>query len=821
MDKEIPAYETFFSLCSIALVLSGFFLLLKPHYAQAALSACTASVTPTSLETSSTETFTFTITNNDSSNTAVWIRFQTPYQDITITSGTGSGWGVQNSGDAITFVDGSLPSGQQQTFAITAASGSEEVEAQSWTITMSDSSSGTNAITCGGNHSTQISGIGSIEPEISNIAVSNVAHNAVRITFTTTAPATSIVEYGPNEDYGYEATNTLSTTNHTIDITGLSANTTYYYVITAINDDKTSSSEDATFTTALSASATSTPGPTSTPIIKITSYPTPTPAPDTQKPIVTIQKILSTPYKDLPTITGSVIDNGALRNIEYSIDKGNIWNTIKTVTGLASGNATFSFIPTGITTGSWQVLVRARDETGNISTHAITTVLIDQQGPTIALKNIFSQPYKDSPKIEGTSEDPSGESFIKWSLDGTYWQQVDRTTHTSGVTSFVFQLPALDDGNYPITIRSTDVLGNQSQLVAPSLIIDRIPPRVGGHVLTVGPLILAPDSSNSITSLSNITHKITMSIIGGPVQASVIMRSQNSNIPDQVFPLYKTKTHSLWSGELTPTQPSGQYTVWIEALDGAGRNLSQQLFTLSLEPGSRIVDKQGNPISGYVKLYSKDDDTGNFIPWNSLQYGQTNPQTLQDGRFTFYLPQGTYYLEIENKETKERLISTILTHTSTSPFIYTFVVPEKRFGLLNVLRFLPRRQAQVTPYQTIKIDNNTYSNISVTPRIYPSVVLTNEADELSSENLKGKQTTIVIMNSWSPNANAFIEKYRNQKNTAIVFPHESQEQVSSFASRGKYEGSFYADPDGELLQHFSYTSMPSVYTVLPNLEIRK
>lgn len=94
-------------------------------------------------------------------------------------------------------------------------------------------------------------------PVISNINVTTGENNAV-ITWTTDKPATSVVNYGADANYGLSVSGTGNNTSHSLEITGLSSATTYHFQVSSTDgDDLTTASADQTFTTDAEA-----PGPT-------------------------------------------------------------------------------------------------------------------------------------------------------------------------------------------------------------------------------------------------------------------------------------------------------------------------------------------------------------------------------------------------------------------------------------------------------------------------------------------------------------------------------------------------------------------------------
>jgi hypothetical protein len=72
-------------------------------------------------------------------------------------------------------------------------------------------------------------------PTISGVTVSNIIDTAATITWTTNQQSTSTVDYGNTTALGSTTSDGNLTYNHTINLTGLSPNTLYYYQVSSTN----------------------------------------------------------------------------------------------------------------------------------------------------------------------------------------------------------------------------------------------------------------------------------------------------------------------------------------------------------------------------------------------------------------------------------------------------------------------------------------------------------------------------------------------------------------------------------------------------------
>ncbi len=117
-------------------------------------------------------------------------------------------------------------------------------------------------LTAGGGSSSSGTGTGSTPTTISNVSTSSITTNSAMVAWNTSAAATTQVMYGTSSSLGSStAENTAMATSHSQALSGLAANTLYYYSVQSVDGSgNTVTSSGYTFGT-----SSSTPPPSATP----------------------------------------------------------------------------------------------------------------------------------------------------------------------------------------------------------------------------------------------------------------------------------------------------------------------------------------------------------------------------------------------------------------------------------------------------------------------------------------------------------------------------------------------------------------------------
>lgn len=683
--------------------------------ANATVSTCTATVSPTSVTTYSSNSFTITIQNTDSVNYS-WMKVSRPSDKYVITGAGASGsWNLSSSESDVTVTGSTLGPTATHTFNLTVeVRGGTTSSSENWTVQASDVSSGASPFSCTGTLGTAITSGGSdtYAPVISSLAVSEVAQTSVKITWTTDENSNSVVQYGTSSSYGSTKTDTAQTTSHSVTVDGLTTNTTYHFKVQSTDaSSNTAESEDNTFTTSKAVTTTT----TTTTVTKELLID------DTQKPGISFTTKFDKPFTTTPQISGKVTDNAGVAEVEYSIDGG------------------ANYLP------------------------------VDKLGT------------------------PQGKS-----------------------TTFSFTLFGLLDGNYKIRVRATDLTGNTEISAEKILVFDRLPPRVGAAVFSLGSQLLSPEPNGELVTIAGLDQKVTLSAIGGPTEITMSAKCQIINTKcaeGQIFSLVKNPDTGLWSGTLSFSDP-GTYDLNSKSVDGTGNQTDAQLGQVHvLEKGNVTFGNLAIP-NAQIFVYYLEPTTKEFTLWDANAYSQTNPITTdQKGAYNLFLPSGKYYLEVAAPGFTKQITSIFTLDQATPINIDISLNTQRSIGVGPLKISLPQIFQPQIEFEV------TYGQLTKKPEVkligkeLPYFNLKRDAQTFDNFYFRGKPTLITFLNTWLPFASqqiAFLDEADSPNaNTVLIIPQESESKVNIYQKLGGYEILTLADPDGTFFSDLNISTLPS------------
>ncbi len=463
----------------------------------AAVSSCSASVTPTSIGTNTTDTLQFSVTNTDSVNIR-WVRLTAPSEAFEITTGSTAGWASTiESPTQIIFKFGTLGPGTSQAFSVTVQTGVTTQSSQAWTVEASDTTGGAAPYGCGGSTAVAIAPPSS-PPVLSGITASSISATEATISWNTDKSADSVVAYGTTSGYGSVSSDTTLRTSHSRTVTGLAAATTYHYQVRSTDSTgNATTSADNTFTTAAPEAA-PTPAPSPTPVTATTTIvtitptptpssapvtstsrlrPTPTPSPevsvisDTTGPIVQLRSIPTEPVGEAPAVTGAVRDDFGVARVQFSTDGGRNWLSVDRLTGAGEREALFSFTPRVTADGNYPLAVRAFDRSGNVGVSDSFELIIDQAPPEVGTALFSLGPQLLQPSQDGALLALPGLDYTvtlaarggATSVDVHLGDSVHSLVEQTGTHLWTGTLHVTEPGLYTIVVQTRDGAGNVTE----------------------------------------------------------------------------------------------------------------------------------------------------------------------------------------------------------------------------------------------------------------------------------------------------------------------------------------------------------------------
>ncbi|HUD19978.1 MAG TPA: redoxin domain-containing protein [Patescibacteria group bacterium] len=451
------------------------------------------------------------------------------------------------------------------------------------------------------------------------------------------------------------------------------------------------------------------------------------------------------------------------------------------------------------------------------------TPIPDTFPPKVSVVVDFTKPFKVAPTISGHASDPSGVAKLEYSYDGgESWQPVDEFASPGSTnTAFSFLPSGLLDDNYNMQVRATDGKGNAGVTDLGTMVIDRLPPRIGGYLISLGPDELAPSADGTYTLINGLDYKITLSSVGGPVNIDLNYIDNQHN--PQKISLTKNPDNGLWIGTLH-FDSEGTYDVSFYAIDGA-QNISEHSLTrISVVTGGRVTVTHNSPMgdagravgNGEVSAYYLDDATKQFTLWDGSPFGQNNPVALaSNGRYALYMPAGTYYLRVTAPGFKQ-LVTSIFTIDRLTPILSDFTLVHARVIVLGpfIIPLPDFSQTTANVQVGLTSSTNSVSASTIIGQEFPYFSLKNDSGQISSLTLRGKPTIISFIPTWLPQAASQFATLQGlaldrEINVLVVVPQESVSSVSILAKRAGYTFPIVADPDGDLIESLGFHTFPT------------
>jgi len=308
-----------------------------------------------------------------------------------------------------------------------------------------------------------------------------------------------------------------------------------------------------------------------------------------------------------------------------------------------------------------------------------------------------------------------------------------------------------------------------------------------------------------------------VSSVGGPIQIDIVASREGTN-DVQSYSLVKNPDNGLWWGTVSFSDV-GDYKLLAKSVDGAGNNTERELNKVKVIAKGGVTGVGERADGAEVNLYFQEQNTKNFSLWDAKAYGQENPQkTDKNGEYFFYVPPGTYYMEINYSRLKK--VRTNIFKVEKSSFITEVLEmdykSEFHLGPINIT--LPGFLAGLLT-QPIEVDlSSTEANVETQDNILgtelPFVQLNGEEGVVTSFSLHGKPTVLTYLSTWYPQTSeqlGFLEALSDKEGIRIVpvMLNDSLSQTTIFKRRGGYGLDILADSDGVLVAPLNIKSLPT------------
>ncbi len=474
----------------------------------------------------------------------------------------------------------------------------------------------------------------------------------------------------------------------------------------------------------------------------------------------------------------ALVLGSSISSLDYRLAEGG-WNPATSLDGSFNTENEGFYINLGsFPDGSYTFSIRAKASNGleKIETYSLVVITVP---PEISFSETLDIPTNlENPVISGSITPPTFISSAQISLNG------GKTFFNLNVAKngrFSFTARNLEDGNYKIIVRVSDLAGNTTVSEARELVVDLLPPIIGGSMVNVGPQIIYPQDSGYVWTVDGVPTTLNIGTKGGVTKLTAIYE-------DKEVIFGKLGESNIFKGDIV-FSTEGIKKILIKAEDGAGnRDESNLDYFYSLKQGS-ILDKNGEIIKDTkIHIYYFEESTESWVLWDAQPYGQANPIESSDGKYSIFVPPGRYYLRFTNPK-----------YIKTETKIITF----ENTGIINTDVILKRKL------------------ISFFPNIIPQTINIFETDkknalyDFSAEKIlkdagliKGGENEIISIGSiWSaPSLEQFsIIGRLEDKNPEgfipkVIFIQNSESEVESFIKRGKYDFAYVADEYGDRIK---------------------
>lgn len=443
---------------------------------------------------------------------------------------------------------------------------------------------------------------------------------------------------------------------------------------------------------------------------------------------------------------------------------------------------------------------------------------VDRVPPQIQFETDFSKSFKEAPKISGKVTDSGGATSnggvaaVEYSTDdGKNWLPVDNIESPNKLSTGFDYLPSIfEDGNYLIQVRAKDLTGNSGVSKSQTLIVDRLPPQVGGNLFSLGAQLLLPDETGSVVALAGLSQKITLSAVGGPISVDI-------QSGDKSHKLNKNPDNGLWSTDFD-FQTAGVYPLKAVSVDGANNRTERVLNNVVVVRNGKVLDGD-QPVEGaMVQLFYYDLLSQRFILWDGSSLSQQNPQiTGRDGTYRFFAPPGKYYVQV-SAPGYYNFKSGIFSLEKSTPLNTDFNLekaPAIKLGNFSLsLSFFKQSTGTVSLQQEEIPELMKQATSDLLQKELPFINFKQGEKDIPATSLRGKMTILTFMNTWMPQTSEQLSILEGiaqnpEIRPVVVISGESPFLVEIFRKRGRYNLDIVTDRDAAMVLPLNLQSFPT------------
>lgn len=449
-------------------------------------------------------------------------------------------------------------------------------------------------------------------------------------------------------------------------------------------------------------------------------------------------------------------------------------------------------------------------------------VQADKEAPTIAIATVLSGSYTKPPMVTGAALDNVAVRTVEYSTDdGKNWLPVDLLSRNDRQVTFSFTPLVAADGNYRLLARAIDLAGQTAVSTTQTLVIDQLPPLVGGSMLMIGPEIVRPAQDGIVSTVMGQELRLITSAVGGATAITAEGVSVDQHKVTQSFSLTESTDKTVWAGAMDFMHP-GTYRLTVKSVDGAGNHNEKLVGIVRVAATALVTDAvSSKPVKATVTVRYRDPETDKWTLWDASQYDQSNPAGVAaDGAYSLYLPSGTYYLTYKAPGYSDANTEsfTIDEPTVVSTDIGMHRRPGLHIGKIGFsIPWVETSLVQPAFAQTGSQNGAGFAQHAMVGKQLPAdaALALLDGSVLKQTQLLGKPTILSVVSTWAPAAQDQLA-ILNQLDAKLLHVYaidsgESASKVGAYLRIAGYDVPVITDSQNRLSAALDVSGLPTTY----------